>query len=402
MRRQLADGSQSEATMTTNELQSLFLRPPRQHASVLTVYLNVDQSSQPNLNRGFETQLSGIMLGVRKTISDSSELAQFDAAEQQIAEFVSHYHPRSSGLAMFVDTSDEFFWHRDIDFPVRNEARWDREFFAQPLANAMDQLETYGVVLMDRENLRLFLVSLGKIEECVHRAFEGRTRHIKTSGTDHIGSASQIQRKADVQVRANLRRSIMFVEDFIQKYHVARLVLAGRPEIIGELGELLPKRLVSRLIGTASLSAGAPKQEVLAATQPVAEAYERATEVGIVRELLTAAAKGNKAVIGLDRTLKALNSNRVWQFVYSYGYSAAGFACSQCAALSASDTAQCPQCKGSVTAIADVVEPAVQQALRRGAKMEVVTGEAAVLLNEAGGGIGALLKRRTGKGSGSI
>ena len=40
----------------------------------------------------------------------------------------------------------------------------------------------------------------------------------------------------------------------------------------------------------------------------------------IVRDVVTASAKRLKAVIGLDATLKALNANRVWQFVYSSGF----------------------------------------------------------------------------------
>src|SRR5262245_57466132 len=44
-----------EVPMTTNDLRSLFSRPERPTPSALSVYLNVDQSEQANLNRGFET-----------------------------------------------------------------------------------------------------------------------------------------------------------------------------------------------------------------------------------------------------------------------------------------------------------------------------------------------------------
>ena len=53
----------------------------------------------------------------------------------------------------------------------------------------------------------------------------------------------------------------------------------------------------------------------------------------------------------------------------------------------------CAYCGGSVQAVADVIERAVEHALRKGAKIEVVTGEACASLNTVGG-IGAFLKAR--------
>ena len=85
----------------------------------------------------------------------------------------------------------------------------------QPLAAAMDQLEDYGVVLVDRAKLRFFFVSLGEIEEVATEEGDGkRVRHIKTSGFDNADSSSRIQRKADNQVRANLTtKAADFVHD---------------------------------------------------------------------------------------------------------------------------------------------------------------------------------------------
>ena len=99
-------------------------------------------------------------------------------------------------------------------------------------------------------------------------------------------------------------------------------------------------------------------------------------EMEIVHEVVTASAKKFKAVIGLEPTLKALNANRVWQFVYSSAYSAPGFECAQCGALFSTKTKACPHCRGSVVAVADVVERAVGHAVRSNVSVEVVTEDA--------------------------
>ena len=381
--------------MTINDLQPLLSRPERSTDSILSVYMNVDQSRQVNLNRGFETQLGDLLLDLRKTMNGGPDSGAFAIAEKRVKEFLALYQPHSQGLAMFFDAADNFFWSQEINFSLTDEARWDREFYTKPLANAMDQFKAYGVALIDRENLRLFAVSLGRIEECGHKRFEsGRTRHIKSAGTDHIESASQIQRKADEQVRANLRRDILLIATFAQDKRLDHIVLAGAPEITAALSNLLPKRLSSRVIGAVNLPITSASRDVLAATQHIADQYERATEMEIVHEVVTASAKKFKAVIGLEPTLKALNANRVWQFVYSSAYSAPGFECAQCGALFSTKTKACPHCRGSVVAVADVVERAVGHAVRSNVSVEVVTEDAAAYLNEAGS-IGAFLKTRT-------
>jgi peptide subunit release factor 1 (eRF1) len=243
--------------------------------------------------------------------------------------------------------------------------------------------------------MRLFSVFLGEIEELSSlRLGGGRTRHIKTAGTDHISSSSQIQHKADEQIRINLQHVVRLVDSFIQKKQVHRLILAGTSEVTAELRDLLPKRLSLRVIGTVDILAGAPPEKVLAVTLPMAKEYERDTEIQTVKEVVTAAAKHEHALVGLGHALKAVNSARVWQFIYAEGFATSGFECSKCYALFSLESPSCHYCGATLRPVNDVVELAVEHALRNGAKVEVVTGEAAASL-AAAGGIGAFLKTRT-------
>jgi peptide subunit release factor 1 (eRF1) len=95
----------------------------------------------------------------------------------------------------------------------------------------------------------------------------------------------------------------------------------------------------------------------------------------------------------LGRTLKALNSDRVWELIYSGGLSSPGFECPKCAALFSVKRNSCAYCGESVQPVADVVERAIDHALRKGAEIEVVTEDASASLNNVGG-IGAFLKAK--------
>ena len=382
--------------MNPKELNELLFRPERPHRSILSVYLDVDQSRPANLNRGFETQLKSILSSIESTIQTPAELERFTQAGRHIVDFISTYEPESRVLALFFDETDGFFRHVELDVDLPAQARWDREFTLQPLTNAMNDSENYGIVLVDRNNLRLLTVFLGHIQEQVREGFGSRrVRHIKTVGMDHLGSASRAQRKADERVRLNLRHVIKMMDWLIQAKELNRLILAGTPEVTAELRRLLPNRLAMRIMGTVNVAMDAQPSDILAATKPVAERFDRNAELDTVGEMVTTAEKTDKAVLGLRHTLKALNSDRVWELVYSHNLRAPGFECSKCAALFSAGKAACQYCGGAIQAVSDIVERAVEHALRNGAKIEPITGEASASLDNSGG-IGAFLKRRTG------
>jgi peptide subunit release factor 1 (eRF1) len=382
--------------MNGRELHEMFSRPERPYHSTLSVYLDVDQSRPSNLNRGFETQLKNLIANIRPTIQNAAELERFSLAAHRITDFVSAYQPKARGLGLFFDVSDGFFRDVEFDIPIQREANWDREFYLQPLVNALDQFETYGVALLDRHNLRLFAVFLGHIVEHVHEGFgPDRVRHIKTSGSDYIGAASRIQRKADENVRLNLKHAVKMIDWLVESRHLNRLILAGTKEITAELRNLLPKRLAMRIIGQVDIGMDVLPSDVLAATMHIAEEYERETEIQKVKEVVTTAAKTGRAVVGLGHTLRAVNSDRVWELVYCEDFRAPGFECEKCGGLFSIEKTSCQYCGGKLQAINDVVERAVEHTLRNEAKVDVVTGEAGASLAMSGG-IAAFLKARTG------
>jgi peptide subunit release factor 1 (eRF1) len=219
---------------------------------------------------------------------------------------------------------------------------------------------------MDRDRLRLFTVFLGEIDE-VSPESSGPTTH--------------------------LRRMAKELDRLVQGKQAQRLVLAGASEITSEMRSRLPKRLSALVIGEVNIAIDATLQDVLSATRPMQEEYERSAETQTVKEVLRGVARNEKTVAGLGRTLKAVNSGRVWELIYSEGLFSPGFECAKCAALFSVERKSCAYCGGSVHAVADVVERAVDHALRKGARIEVVTGEASTSLNTVGG-IGAFLKAR--------
>lgn len=382
--------------LTTNDLQKLASRPERPEKTVLTVYLDVDQSKQSNLNRGFERQLKDMLTNAKSAVCAEADLKAFETASGRVGDYVARYQPGALGLFVSFDPSDGFFVAEETDFPLQNQIQWGRQVLLQPLALAIDEYERVGIVLLDRAHLRLFTMFLGQVVEHIKEEFDHKkVRHTKTVGMDNLASGSHGQRRADEQVRLNLRHIAKDMDAMLEQRGVQRIVLAGSPEVTAELRKILPKRLDSQIIGTLNLATSASPEEIRRAVAPLAEEFERRTEGTIVTDLVTSAAKSNRAVTGLGHTLYALNQRRVWQLVYVDGFRSPGYECSGCGALFSVESAECTFCRSAVVPAEDVVGRAVDHAVRRGAKVEVVRSEGAESSLSNAGGIGAFLRTRT-------
>jgi len=361
---------------------------------VLSVYLNVDVSQPGHAHRSIETQLKDLFVPLRKPIHNTADADSLAAALHRVTEFVSAHKPEGRGLVVFADESDGFFWHADLPCSVSSQIRWGRELLLKPLAAALDDLEDYGVIVVDRTKARLLRVQLGKAEQLHYEeAPEHRVRHVKSTGSSRAESSSRMQRKADNQVRSNLREFIRATDQFVKANQVRRLVLAGTPEITAEFRGMLPARLELLVVGESALDMHASAGEVAAAAQPLVDTCEQRSEEARVQEVMTAAAKTDKAVIGLEPALQAVNSGRVWELIYSAGLETPGFECPDCSALFLAQDAECVFCGAGVQPVPDIVDHVVEHAIRRHARVEVVTGKAGATL-ASGGGIAVFLKTR--------
>ena len=107
--------------------------------------------------------------------------------------------------------------------------------------------------------------------------------------------------------------------------------------------------------------------------------------------LIRSAAKDERAVATLAKTLEALHEKRVRELLYSQGFGGSGSVCPNCHALFAADAGNCRFCDVLLKPTDDLVENVVGTALAGGSSVEQLRGDAAKKL-KAAGGIGAFLK----------
>jgi peptide subunit release factor 1 (eRF1) len=122
----------------------------------------------------------------------------------------------------------------------------------------------------------------------------------------------------------------------------------------------------------------------------VQDKAEQEDESKIVDSMITAAMKGDKAVLGLSDTLLAIQEGRVYRLVVARDYRAEGKECVSCHVLVAGGLEKCSFCGGQLDAAPDLINRASHRVLDMGGRIQLVAGEAAAKLAEAR--IGAVLR----------
>jgi peptide subunit release factor 1 (eRF1) len=259
-----------------------------------------------------------------------------------------------------------------------------------PLLEVTDEYERYAVALVEKDRARLFSVFMGALEESdALRDEQVPARH------DQGGvSQSHFQRHHDLHVLWHLKRVAGRLAALFRRRPFDRLILAGPEEVTSELRALLPDALARRVAAVVPLETSANEREVLEKTLEIEARVEREAEERLIQELLETAGAGGRATRGLAPTLEALWLGEVRTLVVADGAEAEGSECPRCGRLEAGDIATCPACGNAMRSVHDVFHRAMARTIEQAGRVEVVHGDAARRLLEAGGGLGALLRFR--------
>jgi hypothetical protein len=376
-----------------NDLELLAKHHTSENNQMLSIYLRVEPSRTGFLSRSFESELLVKLRSIQRGLPDGIERRNFRASVKRVKHFLATHKPTGQGLILFCNAQDNFLWWRELKVPVPNEVHWNRHPHIRPLLELQDQFERYCIILSDRERGHLFTVFMGEIEQHLELVSSAEVKHSKKSGSDHIRSQMQFQRKADLHALWHLKRIVKLAERQMSLCPYDRLILAGPCETTGALQRLLPKSLKSRVVGSVSLPVQATLEQILDATLKIEQRVEQEAETHLAEDLVVSASKGPRAVTGLAATLLALNNGAVWKLVYAQDSNVPGKRCALCDRLYVMDRFSCGNCNEPLEPVDDLIELMVERLVKTGRRVEQVRGKAAQHLANVDG-IGAFLQLR--------
>lgn len=379
-------------------IQGLTERKPRGGSPILSLYLNLDPANPVNRRGGYKTALDGMLKDIESQITDEARMRHFQEDAGWVRRQTEFHIPKGKSLLFFCDVSESFFIEEDLPIRMANQAWFGHTPYVRPLLEARDEYERYGIVLVDREKARFFVVTMGCIDEVSEILDEPPVKHRNAAGSDHMRSQMIFQRRAAKWSEGFLKGVTELLHEVMSRYDLDRILLAGPEEVTAELFRLLPKAIAPRVMDRVRMPVNAKPQEVLDLASPVIEVIERERENLLVDDLITTAHKtrnsSRKAILGMEATLDAINQGRVHRFLYPSGLRLKGYRCPGCDVLLdyAPGEGLCPYCSGPVEEVEDIIWLASERVLESGGRPEEIRGAEGMAALQSVGGVGAILR----------
>lgn len=307
----------------------------------------------------------------------------FERVERWLDE---EFDEENHGVVIYSELDGE--WFEALQFPVSvaNRMVVSEHPFISPLAQVLESYHHHGVVLLDREHVRILSVYFGSLLEEI----EVRGDPIPTSHGVQAGGYSQqrYQRRKIEEMKAFFREFAKEVEEFVQRYKPDDLVILGTDENVAKFREFLPERLLDTVIYTGPTRVDEPPSEVLSRIEPHLQSERERESREIIEVLLDRVRHDYLATAGFQSTLMALQEGKVDTLIVGRDQERDGRRCTQCGFIFARETKKCPYDEAETKSIPDVVEEMVRIAEGRGSAVEFVDAGAIASIR----GVGALLR----------
>jgi peptide subunit release factor 1 (eRF1) len=352
-------------------------------STVLSVYLNVDPTQT---SEKYKLTLRALL----REVADEARPEDIEAVE---SFFDFEYDWLGKGVAVFSSEREGFWRSFSLAVPVHNYAYVSHRPYIKPLTDVLDAYGRYGVILVDSAGARMFLFSLGELEEATGTLGE-EVRRVKHGGASGVagmrgGVGARAARRSEEVIQRNLKEVAEVTESFCDSNGCRRLVLGGTEANVSQFLDVLPKARQDMVIGTFPVDFNAPVGEIQSRSMELIEERAEEREEELVNEMIAGWKRGSGATAGLSDTLVALQEHRPWILLVSAGYEASGFRCTNCRYLMLVEAGECPLCGGEVEEVEDLVDTMAHRALEQGVEVEIVRGNRKL---EEAGSIGSLLR----------
>jgi peptide subunit release factor 1 (eRF1) len=354
---------------------------------ILSVFL--DMSVNSDNKRTYDVFLNKRKADFRELASDrdghhtEAVGAAFARLEQWLDE---EFGEANKGLAMYIELGGDWLETIELPLPVENRLEVDERPVVAPLVEIVESYHHHGVVLVDREHLRLLSIYL---DQTLHET-EIRTEPYPAPHDVKRGgfSAKDFQQRKAEETRHFFKEFAAEVESFHRKHRPDDLIVLGTHENVKKFCEFLPDALQKKVVHTDRLEVDASGAEIREKLAPVFRARlerEEAEAVDLLRERVS---QSHKAVAGFPDTLEQLQEGKIETLIIARAHNERGGRCDKCSFLLARTAGECPYCGGRVSDGVDLVEEMVRMAEDQNARIGFVTPSTVADF----GGVGGLLR----------
>lgn len=280
---------------------------------------------------------------------------------------------REKNIKTLVFFADEEKIRRIFALPVGivSRAVVENRAYVQPLSLLLDELPRYGVIAVDRVRARFFTMYLGVVEEQTDFFEDIVHKQIKTPRASWKGlAAKRMIRHIEEDLKFHLKNTAEKAARFFREKKIEKIVVGGHDDVIAKFLKVLPPEFKKRVIGSFRLQTTTDSLNVVKnKSLKVLEENERMEESALLKGLLRRSGPGAKAVLGLEKVLRALEEKRIVTLFIDGDWTATGYICPKDEALGLSP-ARCFFCGGEVESTNFFINKIIEKAIVSGAQVK--------------------------------
>jgi len=306
---------------------------------------------------------------------------------QKVEEWLeTEFREENRGVVIYAEMDGD--WFEAFQFPVSVPNRQvisDRPAIG-PVAQVLESYQHHGVILLDRERVRILSVYLGTLlEEIQVEGDPYPTPHdVKAGGY----SQTRFQRRKLEEMKHFFREFAKEVEEFVRRFQPQDLILLGTDENVAKFREFLPESVNQLVVFTGPMRVDESAAEILQRIEPHIQAERERESQELLQVLRERVRQDYLATAGFQSTLVALQEGKVETLVIGQDQEKEGARCTQCGFVFGREMASCLYDGAETEGGVDLVEEVIRLAEAQRAEIEFVPrGEVGDLA-----GVGALLR----------
>lgn len=292
----------------------------------------------------------------------------------------------NKGVAVYTEVGGNWLAGYQIAVPLQNRLEIADRPIVGPLAEVVESHPLYGVLIVDRNTLRLLTLRSGQVLSEQRTAGEAYA----TPNDAQAGGSSH----KDYQVRKEQERKHFFkdfareVEEFDRRHRPEHLIVMGTEENVKMFTPYLGQQLQDKIVYTAAGPGDARTSELVERLLPFFGQRKQEEEARAILVLQDRVRHRHYAATGVHQTLEHLQQGKVETLVIARDLRERGAQCEQCGFFLARHDGPCPYCGGNVRDGVDIGEAMIRMAEEQEIPVEFVSRQALTEVD----GAGALLK----------